>query len=204
MFTSLRWLVFLACLIPFISIVIAVIRNTLGPDPADELAIQTGLWTLRFLLLSMSITPLKNISGWSKLLVFRRSFGLFALFYASLHLATYVVFLLQFRWSEIAGDILERPYITVGFAAYIILVALGLTSNKASIRRMGRRWKQLHSLVYVANILGLLHLFWILRSDLSEAVFYGIILLPLLLYRIYAFREGGRSRQYFLVKAGKG
>lgn len=203
MFTSLRWLVFFACLLPFFIVLVAVVRNTLGPDPADEMAIQTGLWTLRFLLLSLSITPLKNLTGWSKLLLFRRTFGLFALFYASLHLATYVVFLLQFRWSEIAGDILERPYITVGLAAYLILVILGLTSNKASIRRMGRRWKQIHSLVYIANVLGLLHLFWILRSDLSEAVFYASILLPLLLYRIYTFRLRGRSRQYVLTKAGE-
>lgn len=165
--------------------VVGVIANTLGPDPADELIIWTGLWTLRFLLLSLAITPVKNISGWAKLFPFRRTFGLFAFFYGSLHFITYLVFLLQFRWSEILSDVFERPYITAGFGAYIILMLLAFTSNRISIRRLGRRWKQLHSLVYLASILGLLHLVWILRSDLSEAAFYGIILLPLLLYRVY-------------------
>ncbi len=185
MYSLLRWLVFCACLLPFVLMVAGVIGNTLGPDPADELTIQTGLWTLRFLLLSLAITPVKNITGWVKLFPLRRTFGLFSLFYGSLHFVTYLAFLLQFRWSEISSDIFERPYITVGFGAYMILMVLGLTSNKTSMRRLGRRWKQVHSLVYVASILGLLHLVWILRSDLSEAAFYGIILLPLLLYRVY-------------------
>lgn len=185
MYSLLRWLVFSACLLPFVFMVVGVIANTLGPDPADELIIWTGLWTLRFLLLSLAITPVKNISGWAKLFPFRRTFGLFAFFYGSLHFITYLVFLLQFRWSEILSDVFERPYITAGFGAYIILMLLAFTSNRISIRRLGRRWKQLHSLVYLASILGLLHLVWILRSDLSEAAFYGIILLPLLLYRVY-------------------
>jgi len=185
MYSLLRWLVFSLCLLPFIAMVAGIFRNTLGPDPADELVIGTGLWTLRFMLLSLSVTPIRNLTGWSKLFPFRRTFGLFAFFYGSLHFITYLAFLLQFRWSEIYSDILERPYITAGFGAYMILVVLGLTSSKASIRRLGHRWRQVHSLVYVANILGLLHLVWILRSDLSEAVFYGTILIPLLLYRGY-------------------
>lgn len=195
MYSLLRWLVFSICLLPFISMAAGVLRNTLGPDPADELAIGTGLWTLRFLLLSLSITPIRNVTGWTKLFPFRRTFGLFAFFYGSLHFITYLAFLLQFRWSEILSDILERPYITVGFGSYTILVVLGFTSNKTSIRRLGRRWKQLHSLVYVANILGLLHLVWILRSDISEAIFYGTILLPLLLHRVYLAFVKGRSKQ---------
>ena len=185
MYSLLRWLVFSLCLLPFVAIVAGIFRNTLGPDPADELAIGTGLWTLRFMLLSLSVTPIRNLTGWTKIFPFRRTFGLFSFFYGSLHFITYLAFLLQFRWSEIYSDILQRPYITVGFCAYMILVVLGLTSSKTSIRRLGRRWRQVHSLVYVANILGLLHLVWILRSDLSEAAFYGIILTPLLLYRVY-------------------
>lgn len=194
MYSLLRWLVFSVCVLPFFAMLAGVLRNTLGPDPADELAIRTGLWTLRFLLLSLSITPLKNVTGWIGLFPFRRTFGLFAFFYGSLHFFTYLAFLLQFRWSEISSDLLERPYITAGFAAYLILLLLGITSNKTSMRRLGRRWKQMHSLVYVASILGLLHLIWILRSDLSEAVFYGIILLPLLLYRVYFAKWKWRSK----------
>lgn len=185
MYSLLRWLVFFVCLLPFIAMVAGVFCNSLGPDPADELARGTGLWALRFILLSLSITPIKNLTGWVTLFPFRRTFGLFALFYGSLHFFTYLAFLLQFRWFEISSDILERPYITVGFAAYIILVLLGVTSNKASMRALGRRWKQVHRLIYIASILALMHLVWILRSDLTEAIFYGMILLPLLLSRIY-------------------
>lgn len=203
MYSLLRWLVFSVCLLPFVAMAAGVFRNTLGPDPADELAIGTGLWTLRFLLLSLAITPIKNVTGWTKLFPFRRTFGLFAFFYGSLHFVIYLAFILQFRWSEILSDILERPYITVGFAAYVILLVLGFTSNKVSIRRLGRRWKQVHSLVYVANILGLLHLVWILRSDLSEAVFYGTILLPLLLCRVYIAYVKRRSKQQILFRCGK-
>src|SRR5690606_31669453 len=99
----------------------------------------------------------------------------------------YLLFFLQLRWSELYEDIVERPYITVGFTALLILIALGATSNKRMIRRLGRRWKKLHRLVYIASVLALLHLFWILRTDLAEAVFYGSILVPLLAYRLYQF-----------------
>ena len=194
MYSLLRWLVFSLCLLPFVVMVAGIFRNTLGPDPADELAIWTGLWTLRFMLLSLSVTPIKNITGWTKLFPFRRTFGLFAFFYGSLHFITYLAFLLQFRWSEIYSDMLERPYITAGLGAYVILVVLGLTSSKASVRKLGPRWRRVHSLVYVANILGLLHLVWILRSDLSEAAFYGMILVPLLLYRVYMANAKTRSK----------
>lgn len=194
LFGVIRWLVLLVSLLPFVNLLFAAIQNTLGPDPADTLAIETGLWTLRFLLLSLAITPLRNLSGWAKLMPFRRTFGLLALFYATVHFLTYVVFLLQFRWSEIFDDVLERPYITVGFLAFLILVVLGSTSSKAMVRRLGRRWKQLHKLVYVANILGLVHLTWILRTDLTESVIYGSILLPLLLYRVYRYFLGRKAK----------
>ena len=182
-----KWCVFCLGLVPFLMLLYGALSNTLGPDPADTLAAETGEWTLRFLLLSLAITPLRSIGGWPKLFPYRRTFGLFALFYASLHFVIYLVFLLQLRWSEIYEDILERPYITVGFTAFIMLVALGVTSTKAMMRRMGRHWRQLHKLVYLINILGLIHLIWILRTDLTEAVFYASILLPLLAYRVYKY-----------------
>lgn len=188
--SAINWLVHLICLLPFASLLYAAFRNTLGPDPADALAIETGLWTLRFLLLSLAISPVRSFTGWAKVMPYRRTFGLYALFYASAHFLTYIAFLLQFRWAEISSDILERPYITVGFVAFLILVVLGSTSTRAMMRRLGRRWKQLHKLVYVANVLGLIHLIWILRTDLTEAVIYGSILLPLLMYRIYRYFAG--------------
>src|SRR5690606_14814116 len=200
MLRVLRWVVFLLSLTPFLTLLTGAIRNTLGPDPADVLVIETGLWALRFLLLSLAITPLRGISGWTWVVPYRRTFGLFALYYACWHLVAYLLFFLQLRWSELFEDILERPNVTVGFTALVILIALGATSTKSMIRRLGRRWKRLHRLVYLANVLALIHLTWILRTDLTEAVFYGSILLPLLAYRVYRFlvtrkaKIGGMSR----------
>lgn len=190
-----KWLVFCLGLVPFFVLLYGALSNTLGPDPADTLAAETGEWTFRFLLLSLAITPLRNIGSWPKLFPYRRTFGLFALFYASLHFVIYLVFLLQLRWSEISEDILERPYITVGFTAFLMLLALGVTSTKAMMKRMGRRWRQLHKLVYLINILALVHLIWILRTDLAEAVFYASILLPLLAYRVYVYSAKKFSKQ---------
>ncbi len=185
MIRAAKYFIFFLALLPFAVLCWRVLNNTLGPDPADTLAIETGEWALRFLLLSLAITPIRNIGGWPKLFPYRRTFGLFALFYASVHFLVYLLFLLQLRWSEIFEDIIERPYITVGFTAFVLLLVLGATSTKAMMRRLGRRWKQLHKLVYLINILALIHLIWILRTDLTEAVFYASILLPLLAYRVY-------------------
>ena len=189
-----KWSVFCLGLVPFLVLLYRALSNSLGPDPADTLAAETGEWTLRFLLLSLAITPLRNIGGWPKLFPYRRTFGLFALFYASLHFTIYLLLLLQLRWSEISEDILERPYITVGFTAFLLLVALGATSTKSMMKRMGRHWRQLHKLVYLINVLGLIHLIWILRTDLTEAVIYASILLPLLAYRVYKYFVRARAK----------
>lgn len=181
-----RAVIFCLALLPFVYLLQGAVLNTLGADPARELALETGRWALRFLLMSLAITPLREITGLTGLFPLRRTLGLFSLFYAVLHFIIYMVFLLELRWSEIGSDIVERPYITVGFTALLILVAMGATSTKAMMRRLGRRWKQLHQLVYVASLLALLHLLWILRTDLFDAVFYGTILLLLLGYRLVA------------------
>lgn len=185
LWSGLRHLVFWLALVPFVRLVYGAFTNTLGADPADVLSLETGRWALRFLLMSLAITPLRQITGQARLLPLRRTLGLYALFYASWHLLVYLMFLLEWRWSEIGSDILERPYITVGFVAFLILVALGATSNKAMMRRLGRNWKRLHRWVYLAAILGFLHLFWILRGDVTDAVIYGTILVLLLGYRVY-------------------
>lgn len=185
LWNGLRHLVFWLALVPFARLVYGAFTNTLGADPADVLSLETGRWTLRFLLMSLAITPLRQITGQARLLPLRRTLGLYSLFYASWHFLVYLMFLLEWRWSEIGSDILERPYITVGFVAFLILVALGATSNKAMMRRLGRNWKRLHRWVYLAAILGFLHLFWILRGDVTDAVIYGTILVLLLGYRVY-------------------
>lgn len=177
----------IGCWLPAVVLMHAAFTNQLGPDPADELAIRTGEWALRFLILSLAVTPLRHFFGWAGIARYRRTFGLFALLFATFHFAVYVAFILQFRWTEIAEDILERPYITMGFASFIILLVLGATSPKSMVKRLGRNWKTLHKLVYPASILALVHLTWILRTDVAEAFFYAMILLPILGYRVYLY-----------------
>lgn len=177
--------VFLAALVPFAYLLLRIVQNNLGPDPAQELAIETGEWTLRFLLITLTLTPLRQITGKPEFVRVRRMVGLFALFYASVHFMVWMSFLLGFRWFAIAEELVERPYITIGFAAFLILIALGVTSPKAMVRKLGKNWKRLHQLVYLAAILAIIHLLWILRTNVSEAVVYGAILAVLLGFRVF-------------------
>lgn len=181
-----RRLIFFLALLPFIWMVIGVFQNTLGADPARTLAIDSGRWSLRFLLLSLAVTPCREVFKLTALAPLRRTLGLYSLFYASVHFLVYILFLLELRWGEIGSDILERPYITVGFTAFLILAALGATSPKIMMRKLGRKWKPLHRFVYLAVILSIVHLTWILRTDLSDAVIYGGLAAMLLLYRVVA------------------
>lgn len=181
----LRRLIWVLACLPFVWLLCGAITNTLGADPARALALETGRWSLRLLLLCLLVTPLRELSRLNGLGPLRRTLGLFALFYAVLHFLVYVLFLLELRWSEIGSDILERPYITVGFVALLILLALGVTSPKSMLRKLGRYWRPLHRLVYMAAILSVVHLTWILRTDIFDAVFYGTLLLLLLGYRLW-------------------
>lgn len=193
LWNSVRWLVLLLSWVPFALLLHGAVLNTLGPDPGRVLTLQTGHWAIRFLLLSLAVTPVRELSRLQGLAPLRRTLGLFSLLYASLHFVCYVLFLLELRWFEIGEDILERPYITVGFGALVILIALGATSSKAMMRRLGRNWKRLHQLVYLAAVLGVLHLSWIVRTDISDAVLYATMLVLLLGYRI-AVRVGRKTR----------
>lgn len=190
---TLKVMVFFLSLLPLGWIILQALQNRLGPDPVKELSLLTGEWTLRFLILVLAVTPLRQITGVGELARFRRMIGLFALFYASCHLLVWMTFLLEFRWGSIYEDILERPYITVGFAAYLILVALGVTSPRFMVRRLGRHWVRLHRLVYAAALLAMLHLIWIVRSDLGEAVIYGALVLVLLGYRMQRRLRSGTA-----------
>lgn len=176
--------VFLLALVPFALLLVRALQNNLGPDPAQEFSIETGEWTLRFLLITLALTPLRDFTGQSEFARQRRMLGLFALFYATVHLLGWMTFILGFRWFAIVEELVERPYITVGFTSYLILFALGATSPKAMVRKLGKNWKRLHRLVYLASILGVVHLLWILRTDIGEAVLYGSIVFVLLGYRI--------------------
>lgn len=177
--------IFFLALIPFVWLLSKVFQNDLGPDPAQALSIETGEWTLRFLLLTLAITPFRQIFRMVEIARLRRMIGLFTFFYASIHFLSWMAFILGFRWLAIAEELVERPYITVGFLAYVILFLLGVTSTNSMVRRLGKNWKRLHKFVYAASILAIVHLLWILRTDVTEAVIYGVLLAILLGYRIF-------------------
>lgn len=172
-----------AALLPFALLAHDVWRDALGADPVAEITHRSGDWTLRLLLAALAVTPLRRLSGWNVLARFRRLVGLYAFFYACVHLATYVVLDLGGYWPQVLEDVVKRPYITVGFAAWLCLLALAATSTQWSMRKLGRRWTQLHRLAYVAGILGVVHFLWLVKSDLREPSWYAAILGLLLLLR---------------------
>jgi sulfoxide reductase heme-binding subunit YedZ len=183
-------LVFVLALLPFAVLLLRILQDNLGPDPVQELSLETGEWTLRFLIAALAMTPLRRITNQVEFTRHRRMIGLFALFYATVHLIVWLMFVLEFRWFAIAEEIFDRPYITVGFSAYLILLALGITSPRFMVRKLGKNWKRLHKLVYVAAILGVLHLLWILRLDIAPAAFYGALVALLLGYRAWFSLRG--------------
>jgi len=155
-----------------------------GPDPVAHIVHTTGAWTLRFLLITLAVTPLRRLSGWNVLIRFRRMLGLYAFFYATLHFLSYLLLDLGAYWSQLLTDIVKRPYITVGFTAWLLLVPLALTSTNAMMRRLGKRWQKLHRLSYLIAALGVLHFIWLVKADLSEPLIYAAILTLLLLARL--------------------
>jgi sulfoxide reductase heme-binding subunit YedZ len=158
----------------------------LGANPVETVTHHTGQWALRFLLLTLAVTPLRRLSGWNWLLRFRRMLGLFAFFYALLHFCTYLVFDQFFDLAAIAEDVVKRPYITVGFLAFLLLIPLAATSTHAMIRRLGaRRWQRLHRLVYAIGILVIVHYLWLVKADSTRPLGYAAILSVLLGYRLW-------------------
>lgn len=158
--------------------------NQLGANPFEVLTRDSGEWTLRFLLLTLLMTPLRGILHRSWPLQLRRMLGLYSFFYACLHLLTYLWFDQFFDWQEIANDITERPFITVGIIAWTLLVPLAVTSTNGMMRRLGRRWKRLHRSIYLIAILGVLHFIWMVKADLREPLIYAGLLVVLLGYRL--------------------
>ena len=159
--------------------------DALGADPVAEIEHRTGTWALRLLLATLAITPLRQLTGQARLVGFRRMLGLYAFFYASLHLAAFLALDLGGWWSTIFEEIIRRPYITVGFLAWLGLVPLAITSTRGWMRRLGRNWGRLHRLVYAIAVLAVVHFWWIVKSDLREPMVYAGILAVLLGWRIY-------------------
>jgi sulfoxide reductase heme-binding subunit YedZ len=184
MIRALKGVVFAAALIPTAWLIWATLTGNLGVNPAETLQLQTGRWGLRFLLLTLAVTPVRRLTGWNPIIRFRRMLGLFAFYYASLHLLTYLLLDQGFAWEPIAADIVKRPFITVGFAAFVLMVPLALTSTQASIRRLGRRWGTLHRLVYVSAICAAIHFIWKGKVIIGDPVTYAAILGVLLGFRV--------------------
>jgi sulfoxide reductase heme-binding subunit YedZ len=169
--------VFVACLVPLALLAWRGVAGGLGANPIETITHATGDWTLRFLLITLAITPLRRVSGWNRVIGFRRMLGLFAFFYGTLHLLTYLWLDKFFAWADILHDIPKRPFITIGFSAFVLLVPLALTSTGRAIRRLGgRRWRALHRLIYVAAPFGVIHYWWLVKADHTLPVTYACIL----------------------------
>ena len=180
----LKPLVFLLCLIPFGQLAYNAYTGDLGVNPIEFITRFTGSWALLFLLGSLVVTPLRRLTRWNELIKFRRMLGLFAFSYALAHFSTYLVLDLFFDWAAIGKDILKRPYVTAGFTAFVLMIPLAITSTAAMIRRLGKRWQQLHRLVYLAAIGGVIHFYWLVKADIRRPAQYGAVLALLLGYRL--------------------
>jgi sulfoxide reductase heme-binding subunit YedZ len=188
--------VFLAALIPLERLAWKALHDGLGANPIEVITHSTGDWTLILVLATLSITPLRRLSRQYWLIGIRRMVGLFAFFYGALHLTTYLWFDKDFDFHEILKDIAKRPFITVGFLAFTLMIPLALTSNVWSIRRLGgKRWQRLHRLIYLTGILGVIHYIWLVKADLRDPASYGVVLGLLLLYRLGLWIHERRAAQ---------
>ncbi len=183
-------LLFMACLLPAVLLGYGAYTDALGANPIEEITHITGGWSLRFLLITLTVSPLAILFHARWLNRFRRMLGLYCFFYVCLHLLTYVVLDQYFDWPEIYKDIIKRPYITVGFTAFVLLIPLAITSVDKLVEMMGKpRWLKLHQLVFVCAVLGVLHFLWLVKADILEPSIYGAILIVLLAFRAWHRRS---------------
>ena len=184
----IRVVIWLVCLLPLARLVILGAGNGLGANPIEFITRSTGTWTLVGLLVTLSITPLRKLTGLSWLVRFRRLFGLFAFFYACLHFTTYVWLDQFFDPAAITKDIVKRPFITVGFSAFVLLIPLAATSRQGMMKRLGRHWQQLHRMIYAIAGLGVVHYWWLVKKDITQPLIYACILAMLLAMRLPGFK----------------
>jgi len=180
-----RPLAFILLLLPLLNLLFGLYSNTLGANPIEYALRFFGEWSLRILLIALLISPLSRLLSWVQLLQLRRMLGLYAFFYASLHLLCYLIFEQALDINAIFADIWERPFITVGFAAFLTLLPLAITSTRTKIRQMGKRWKLLHQLVYLAVILCVVHFWWLVKADVSEPLVYASLTTIVLFERVW-------------------
>jgi sulfoxide reductase heme-binding subunit YedZ len=188
--SNIKKLLFIVCLIPAIWLTIAVFTNQLGANPIEAVTRETGLWALRFLWLTLLITPLSWLTGWNSLVRYRRLFGLYVFFYAVLHMLLYLGLDQFFDINEIISDIIKRPFIAIGFFSFTALIPLVITSNNAMVKRMGgRRWKLLHRLTYFIAIASSIHFYMLVKLDKQEPLIYIGLLILLLVPRVYRYAK---------------
>lgn len=186
---SSKWtkpVLFLICLIPLALLIQKALTGGLGANPVEFLQHSTGDWTLRFLIFTLAVTPLRKLLNVPDLIRFRRMLGLFAFFYVCLHFLTYIGPDQSFNFAGMLKDVVKRPFITVGFLAFLLLIPLAITSTAGWIRRLGgRRWQMLHRAIYISAILGVIHYYWLVKSDVRKPLFYGALVVILLAYRLW-------------------
>ena len=181
---------------PSVWLVWRLLTDQLGANPIEEVLHRLGNVSLVFLLATLSVTPLRRMTGWNEVIKIRRPLGLFGFFYLTMHFLTYAVLDQTLDFEFIIEDVFERPYITIGFTAWVLLIPLAVTSTKGWIRRLGKRWKKLHSLAYLATILGVAHFYWQVKADTYWPTLAVLLITGLMVYRIR--RNRGRSRPQFL------
>lgn len=191
----LKMLVFVLALLPLAKLMVNGLMDHLGANPIERILRRTGFWTLTMLTLTMAVTPLRQLTGRIWIGRFRRMLGLFAFFYGCLHFATYLVLDQFFDWPGILKDITKRPYITVGFSAFVLMMPLAITSTDAMLRRLGgKRWRALHRLVYLITAAGVIHFWWLVKKDITEPLIFALLLvLSLAVRQFYAQRSGLRE-----------
>ena len=176
--------IFFLSLLPILIIFYQIIFNQLGPEPVKEITHVTGNWTLRFIIITLAMTPLQKFTKLNFWITYRRMFGLFVFFYASAHMMTYVGIDYRFDWSSIGDDIVKKKFIFAGFLAWLLLVPLALTSSKRMIRLLRDKWKKLHKLIYIISLLGIIHYLWLVKVVTIEPLIYLIIIVILLTLRV--------------------
>jgi sulfoxide reductase heme-binding subunit YedZ len=183
--TLVRAAAFAAALAPSVNLVVSFFTDDLTANPIEYITNQTGFAALVLLILTLGVTPMRRVTGWNEVIKLRRMLGLFAFFYGTLHLLTWIVLDKFFDFAFMAEDIIERPFITIGMVTWLLLLPLALTSTQASIRRLGRRWQTLHRLSYVAAVTGIIHFWWKVKADTQEPRLWASILAVLLAYRAW-------------------
>src|SRR4029079_7648480 len=175
--------VFLLCLMTFVWLGIRTFTGRLGINPVEDLELTTGIWALRFLVVTLAVTPLRRLTGWNRVIQYRRMLGLFAFFYVCVHFAVYVGVDQFFAFDLILKDVVKRPFITMGFTAFVLMIPLALTSTKGWIRRMGKRWLLLHRLIYICAVCAAIHYLWKVKVMIGSPVYYAAGIALLLAFR---------------------